>query len=51
MILDTNALSAWADEKLRNSSLLWEAETLVIPVIVLGEFLFGIEQSRDREEY
>ena len=51
MILDTNALSAWADEKLPSSNILWEAESLVIPVIVLGEFLFGIEQSRDRKEY
>jgi tRNA(fMet)-specific endonuclease VapC len=51
MILDTNALSAWADKKLSNHNILWEAENLVIPVIVLGEFLFGIQQSRDREEY
>jgi len=51
MILDTNALSAWADKKLSNHNILWEAENLVIPAIVLGEFLFGILQSREREEY
>ena len=51
MILDTNALSAWADKKLSNHNILWEAENLVIPAIVLGEFLFGIQQSREREEY
>jgi len=51
MILDTNALSAWADKKLSNHNILWEAENLVIPSIVLGEFLFGILQSREREEY
>ena len=51
MILDTNALSAWADKKLSNHNILWEAENLVIPSIVLGEFLFGIQQSREREEY
>ena len=47
MILDTNALSAWADKKLSNHNILWEAENLVIPSIVLGEFLFGIQQSRE----
>jgi tRNA(fMet)-specific endonuclease VapC len=51
VILDTNALSAFADgdEKLL---LALEGETeLAIPVIVLGEYLYGIEQSRLRASY
>jgi predicted nucleic acid-binding protein len=51
VILDTNALSAFADgdEKLL---LALEGETeLAIPVIVLGEYLYGVEQSRLRASY
>ncbi len=51
VILDTNALSAFADgdEKLL---LALERETeLAIPVIVLGEYLYGIQQSRLRASY
>jgi tRNA(fMet)-specific endonuclease VapC len=51
VILDTNALSAFADgdEKLL---LALESETeLAIPVIVLGEYLYGIHQSRLRASY
>ena len=51
MILDTNALSAYADgdegaiKRITNTSL------IAIPVIVLGEYLYGISQSRQRVEY
>ena len=51
LILDTNALSAFADG---DSSLLRVVEDqseFAIPVIVLGEFLFGIRQSRLRRRY
>jgi len=51
VILDTNALSAFADgdEKLL---LALDGETeLAIPVIVLGEYLYGVEQSRLRASY
>jgi predicted nucleic acid-binding protein len=51
LILDTNALSALADgdPELRRAV---ERETeLAVPAIVLGEFLFGIRQSRHRERY
>lgn len=50
MILDTNALSALAD----GAPALGEAighERLVLPVIVLGEYRFGIRRSRYRSEY
>lgn len=51
MILDTNALSAFADgdESLRER--LREAERLVLPAVVLGEFRYGIARSRHRAAY
>jgi tRNA(fMet)-specific endonuclease VapC len=51
VILDTNALSAFADgdEKLLRA-IENEAE-LALPVIVLGEYLYGIQQSRFRPSY
>lgn len=51
MILDTNALSAWADGDAAVESSLMVADCLVVPVVVLGEFLFGIRQSRHRDSY
>ena len=51
MILDTNALSAVADEDPGIETALREAEFLALPVIALGEYRHGIIQSRYREEY
>ena len=51
MILDTNALSAWADGDPAIEPLLRTASRLVIPVVVLGEFEFGIRQSRHASRY
>lgn len=51
MILDTNALSAWADGDPAIASPLVSADRLVIPSIVLGEYWFGIRGSRFRERY
>ena len=51
MILDTNALSAVADEDPEIETALREAEFLALPVIALGEYRYGIIQSRYREEY
>jgi predicted nucleic acid-binding protein len=51
VILDTNALSALLDQ---DSALLRRIERspeLALPVIVLGEFRFGIAVSRHRREY
>ena len=50
MMLDTNALSAWADAdgallKILPKDRLWH-----LPVVVIGEFLFGIRRSRDRSK-
>jgi tRNA(fMet)-specific endonuclease VapC len=51
MILDTNALSAWADGTAAVRPALSSAARLVVPAVALGEYLFGIFQSRHRERY
>ena len=51
MILDTNALSAWAEGRAAIKVHLRWAERLVIPSVVLGEYYFGIRQSRHRRRY
>jgi len=51
VILDTNALSAFADEDPTILTVLAKAEQLAIPVIVLGEYRYGIAQSRNRAGY
>jgi predicted nucleic acid-binding protein len=51
MILDINALSAWADGHPGAEGLLRKATRLVIPSVVLGEYLFGILHSRYRKRY
>lgn len=51
MILDTNSLSAFADGVESLQRLLHAAPSVEVPVIVLGEFRYGIEQSRDRARY
>ena len=51
MILDTNALSAWADGDTAIIGPLRVADRLVVPSVVLGEYYFGIRQSRHRSRY
>jgi tRNA(fMet)-specific endonuclease VapC len=51
MILDTNALSAAAADDPRVIALLSSADEVAIPVIVLGEYRYGIAQSRNRATY
>jgi tRNA(fMet)-specific endonuclease VapC len=51
MILDTNALSAAADNAPALVAILARAEELAIPVIVLGEYRHGIAQSGNRASY
>ena len=51
MILDTNTLSAWADGLPTVEPPLRSADRLVVPSIVLGEYYFGIRQSRYRHRY
>lgn len=51
MILDTNALSAVADGDAALEPILRKATEVAVPVIVLGEYRYGIRQSRDRQRY
>jgi predicted nucleic acid-binding protein len=51
MILDTNALSAAADDDPAIISVLARADQIAIPVIALGEYRYGIAQSRHRASY
>src|SRR5271166_105452 len=51
MILDTNALSAAADDDPGVAAILVRADQVAIPVIVLGEYRHGIAQSRHRATY
>ena len=46
VILDTNALSAWADGHAAIKAPLRVADRLVVPSVLLGEYYFGIRQSR-----
>lgn len=51
MILDTNALSAIAEGDPGSTKEFFRARHIAIPVIVLGEYRFGIAQSRQRRKY
>jgi tRNA(fMet)-specific endonuclease VapC len=51
LILDTNALSAIAEGETGATEKFTRARQVAIPVIVLGEYRFGIAQSRHRREY
>ena len=51
MILDTNALSAVADDEPAAVKLFGQASSIELPAIVLGEYRFGIALSSRRKEY
>lgn len=51
MILDTNALSAFVDGDTGVGTILRVQKRVAIPVIVLGEFRYGIASSRHRATY
>jgi predicted nucleic acid-binding protein len=51
VILDTNGLSALADGESALGPVLRKAAQIAIPVIVLGEYRYGISQSRNRRVY
>lgn len=51
MIVDTNALSAFADGSSLAIAALQAASEVSVPVIVLGEFRYGIMHSRRYREY
>jgi predicted nucleic acid-binding protein len=49
--LDTNGLSAVADGDASLRPILRQATEIAIPVIVLGEYRYGVRQSRERKRY
>ena len=51
MILDTNALTACADEDKRFEPVIRSTNRCAIPVTLLGEYLYGISLSKYRDEY
>jgi tRNA(fMet)-specific endonuclease VapC len=51
VILDTNALSGFLDGDPEAIAMVRESHVVAIPVIVVGEFAFGIAQSRHRDVY
>ncbi len=51
MILDTNGLSAMADGDIKLAPILQRASEIAVPVIVLGEYRYGVRQSRHRTRY
>jgi tRNA(fMet)-specific endonuclease VapC len=51
MIVDTNALSALADGDSAAVAEFEQAGRVAVPVVVLGEYRFGIAQLRTRSEY
>lgn len=51
MILDTNAVSALADGDEQLLAIVSQVSRFALPVIVLGEYRFGIARSRYRNRY
>jgi len=51
VILDTNAVSAVADNQAAAVPIFSSVASIELPAIVLGEYRFGIAQSRRRKEY
>lgn len=51
MILDTDGLSAWAEGDEALKQVLQRVEEIALPVIVLGEYRYGIRQSHIRNRY
>src|ERR1700680_3021931 len=51
VILDTNGWSAVADGNAALEPILRKAAEVAVPVVVLGEYRYGIQQSRDRKRY
>ena len=49
MILDTNALSDWAKSDEALLVVLPAQHLLLLPVVVIGEFRYGLLQSREQE--
>jgi len=51
LILDTHALSAAADDDPAVAAILGQSTDLVLPVVTLGEYRYGIAHSRYASRY
>jgi len=51
LIVDTNALSAFADDSPEAITAMGKADRVTIPVVVIGEYRYGIAQSNRRHKY
>lgn len=51
MILDTDGLSAFIGGEPTLEAVLLKPGEITVPVIVLGEYLYGVRQSRHRVRY
>jgi tRNA(fMet)-specific endonuclease VapC len=51
LILDTNALSAIAEAQPAVTAILARVQQVALPTIVLGEYRYGIAQSRQAARY
>jgi len=51
LILDTNALSAAAEEHAGVIGILASVQQLALPVVVIGEYRYGIAQSQHKARY
>jgi tRNA(fMet)-specific endonuclease VapC len=51
LLLDTNALSDFAESEPAIMELLAEVQVLALPVVVVGEYRFGIAQARNVADY
>lgn len=51
MIVDTNSLSAYADGVSQAVLAIDSADSIELPAIALGEYMFGIEGSRHAQRY
>jgi tRNA(fMet)-specific endonuclease VapC len=51
LIPDTNALSALADGDPDLEPVIFRAQVIALPVIALGEYRYGVRQSRNRTKY
>lgn len=51
IILDTNAISAFADGVVGAIAAVQSASSLALPVIAIGEYRYGIARSRYHQDY
>lgn len=51
LLLDTNAVSDFAESEPAIMELLAEVQVLALPVVVVGEYRFGIAQARNVADY